>query len=800
MKVIYFLIDAFGTDEPYIRQVNQFLNGVYDFVLPTVAKQLSQWEEVRYKFWFLRGYRVEKSLTLTLPDDAVPSELEYLSITEDGAFCSFGSAFQRALEDFLFAEKAQGAPVFFMLVNKNSNSVDPSFQKVYGDLKNSQQVGADRVFKAPRYVFCFDADAEGKKRLEPLWMEKSTDGSCNPLPIFFDDNDVRGESKRRAEDMILYESLPPQVYAVRPQEVPRSSYIPQGGVPLSPYSPREGSRFSYNSSEAPRSPDTPQAGIAESASPASVEEDPTVGERTKERTAEQSVGKAAYESSQEAYSDDEVEMDDRYADLIENPVDLSEADYKQRLVCAKKVLEDLDGPFRSCKGVLDHIKRRGFYKRLPFMRNFKFRHIPSWVSEKETRIVAYLLFYIFSGGNYADVLWRELLEDYSATSIGKVEITFKATKKTIETCCGRRVASGFHDMFKGVLYGQEGAYIHEAMGDLTGVGCAKIFERLYTVFVKDFNYDISGWKEKLNEYESSEYTIRKDPDDDPCVRALQCAGADLFAVSYECKLEKLGHDSCQDYSFVDKYDEDTWLVVVADGVGSCIHSAVGSRQAALSLSSCISEYLTKHGFIDEGGQALSASRSDDDFARLMYYLKFSLAKEFYGLWEQEITSSPTYKNSPKPSVVDFASTMQFAFGCAKFVACGRVGDGNFYVKMKKNAGDDMAAGFVLNDGISGVLRIPVLNVSHLGKAPQALQISFFNADAVSDILIASDGLNLAVGKSIREVDEFVGKLSGLPFDKRCQELDRIAQKCSDYNETDYGIGDDSSVGFIHFNA
>ena len=169
------------------------------------------------------------------------------------------------------------------------------------------------------------------------------------------------------------------------------------------------------------------------------------------------------------------------------------------------------------------------------------------------------------------------------------------------------------------------------------------------------------------------------------------------------------------------------------------------------------------------------------------------------MWEQEITSSPEYTNSKTPRVVDFASTMQFAFGCAKFVACGRIGDGSFYVKMKKIAGDDMAGGFILNDGISGVLRIPVLDVSQLGKAPQALQISFFNADAVSDILISSDGLTNAVGESIREIDEFVGKLSGRPFDKCCAELDRIAQKCSDYNETDYGVGDDSSVGFIHYN-
>lgn len=771
MKVIYFLIDASGADKTYIQQVDDFLYRIYIFTLPTVAKMLPQGEEVKYKFWLLRGYQAEKPLVLTLPSEVDSFERKVLHGTEHIASCSFGSAYQRVIDDFLNTEQAQGTPVFFMLVNKNSNSIEPLFQKVYDDLKNSRQVGSAQMLEAPRYVCCFDADEESKKRLEPLWTEKSMGGSCNPPPIFFDArSDGWWDSQRRAEEMILSESRSARDYAAQPPK-------------------------------APLSPDTSQVEVAGAtlSAPTSAEEDRTVGERSNERIAEQSDEKVTHESSREAYSDDEAEMDDQYANMIESPVDLSEADYKQRLDCAKKVLDDLDGPYKSSKGILDHIKRRGFYKRLPFMRNFKVRHIPSDVCMKDTHLVAYLLFYIFSGGNYVDELWQELLDDYSGTSIGKLETTFNATKKTIEACCGRRVLSGFNDMFRDVLCAQERRYIHEAMGDLTGVGCAKIFERLYSVFVKDFNYDISDWKKKLNEYESSEYTIRKDSADDACIRREQCAGVELFAVSYECKLKKPGHYSCQDYSFVDKYDEDTWLVVVADGVGSCIHSAIGSRQAALSLSCCISKYLTEHGFIDESGQALSASRSDDDFARLMYYLKFSLAKEFYGMWEQEITSSPEYTNSKTPRVVDFASTMQFAFGCAKFVACGRIGDGSFYVKMKKIAGDDMAGGFILNDGISGVLRIPVLDVSQLGKAPQALQISFFNADAVSDILISSDGLTNAVGESIREIDEFVGKLSGRPFDKCCAELDRIAQKCSDYNETDYGVGDDSSVGFIHYN-
>ena len=281
----------------------------------------------------------------------------------------------------------------------------------------------------------------------------------------------------------------------------------------------------------------------------------------------------------------------------------------------------------------------------------------------------------------------------------------------------------------------------------------------------------------------------------------QCGTTEIYAVSYEGKLDKPMHFTCEDCSFVTVFDENTWLAVSADGVGSCVNSHIGSGLATEMLSETIAAYLqNNHLLSTDKKRRLFGTRIDKkDWAALMYFLRFDLASELYTAWDAAVRASQEFRDDPDAEISQFTSTLQFAFGCEAFTACGRIGDGTFFVKKKEAAGNGAYyGGVLLNDGISGVTQTAVLTVAHLKANPTALLVDFFAAGEITDIIISSDGVSGALGNTVEELDKVAQKMHALSFEKRCDQLSRIARACSDYNETQHGSGDDSTVVYIRF--
>ena len=79
-----------------------------------------------------------------------------------------------------------------------------------------------------------------------------------------------------------------------------------------------------------------------------------------------------------------------------------------------------------------------------------------------------------------------------------------------------------------------------------------------------------------------------------------------------------------------------------------------------------------------------------------------------------------------------------------------------------------------------------------------MQVDFFNRDEVSDILISSDGVSEFLGNSLSKLNEFSESIREMEFEKRCSYLSQITAKLSDYNETNHGSGDDSTLIYIRF--
>ncbi len=496
------------------------------------------------------------------------------------------------------------------------------------------------------------------------------------------------------------------------------------------------------------------------------------------------------EASAQAGLCDEEKSD--AADISERETDvcLEETGYDQRIILALRVCDYLN---ENEENIFPQLNNQIFYEKLPFMKEFKYQDIPSFVSDSNNYLLAYLLFYIMSGGKYPQDVWKNAFADYDKTPMGRFECEAGNMIRVVKDIRGRGVASELEKTVDKILREQKRENIQAAMGNLNGVGSAKIFELIWLVFTKNYgSFNIGYWEDTLKKFRSKSFLVRE------ASRKETCDRAQLFAVSYEGRLDKPGHNGCEDYSLIKKYDEDNWFVAVADGVGSCIHSALGSKEATLCLSKCIETFLTNHKLIVDKKRAFGYKKiSDSEYADLMYYIKFLLVNDFYKEWEEAIRNSQEFKRTEDVDVSAFSTTLQFAFGCAKFIVCGALGDGSFYVKKRRATNTGASGGFLLNDGISGVLRHEVLTVPHLKNDSTALQLSFFGFHEVSDIFISSDGVTNAVGETVGSVDAFVQDISELSFDERCQKLEQIAQKCSDYNETNFGSGDDSSIAYVH---
>lgn len=780
MRVVYFLIDL-SLDSDY-RKLNSFLSYFYSCVVRDVIQSLPTGLKVKYKFLFYNETVTEIISEFTIPDDYNHIGQIVLHENNFGGKASVGKAFQKVIDDFFNNENSVGVlPTIFMLVNYNTNTLAPRFEDVFNKFLNSSGQGYDKLQKASRIIvnisYYNDNNIFKLDNIRLLGqLEEPVRYNCSQTPFY--NYNVFPLYNKGLTQIIKFLSIPSEINTY-PDWEDFSPAIQQADLSTS----NEVHRME-NAEETSVDTHKDEQKVSESdASPKCDKNDDTIiqGSEPCEDVA----------PTQEMFCDD-TEIDEADISKIETDIYIEKMGYDQRIILALQVCDFLN---ENGKSIFTQIKKRGFYKNLPFMKWFKYKHIPSFVSNSDSYLLAYLIFYIISGGKYPQDVWQDVFADYDKTSMGKFEGMIANMRNTIEDFCGRRIASEFEKKFDDILYEQKRAHIQAAMGNLNGVGCAKIFELIWFIFTKKFEYyDIDFWEKTLQEFHGKKFLVREAP------RKETCNLTQLFAVSYEGRLDKPGHNGCEDYSLIKKYDENNWLVVVADGVGSCINSALGSKEAALCLSNCIEQFLISHKLITNKKGVFGNKRfSDNEYADLMYYVKFLLAKDFYKKWEEAIQESQDFKRAKDANMGEFATTLQFAFGCAKFIACGALGDGSFYVKKRIITDKDESGGFILNDGISGVLRHEVLTVPHLKNNPNALQFSFFDYKDVSDIFISSDGVTNAVGETVKSVDTYIQSVSALSFDARCQVLDQLAQKCSDFNETNFGSGDDSSIAYVHIN-
>ena len=411
--------------------------------------------------------------------------------------------------------------------------------------------------------------------------------------------------------------------------------------------------------------------------------------------------------------------------------------------------------------------------------------------QKNNVAVAVMIFYILTKGEYPQELWRNSALKYSETLLGQYSARGKEFAEFVRKNLDDKPFSEINAFNKRIIREQKKKDIAEIISDLRGVGAYKLFEMLWDVFITKYgHYSVKIWLSKISEFADKNYAHR-------CEYRIRNKRSEIYAVSSEGKLDKPLHLGCEDHSLVKFISESCWIAVVADGVGSCEHSSVGSEAASVALEQTVVNHLLKKGFLVSKSKVSVTDKKDDIPEELMDYFKSRFAKEFYSKWEKTIKLSAEYKKSPSEDVSPFGTTFQFAFGFKKLIACGRLGDGGFFVRLKGN-NDKVFGGFNLNDGISGVVRPEVFTVSHLKNSPQLLRIDFFDAGEVSDIVITSDGMLGALGETVVKREAFVRKYVSMLFTERCRALSDLADACADYNETNCGNGDDSSIAFIHF--
>ena len=420
--------------------------------------------------------------------------------------------------------------------------------------------------------------------------------------------------------------------------------------------------------------------------------------------------------------------------------------------------------------------------------------------QKNNFLTAYVLFYVFSSGKYPQECFRGVVERIEDTTLGEVSRVGKELTLKLSQVGSAKLAEKVKDLTKSFQRQLESEDIAAIAQGEQNVGIAKICELFWEVFVTKYgNYRPVFWKNKLAEFYGKKYAIRES-----CEFKEQGKKVEIYAVSYEGKLNKPLHYVCEDCSFVTVYDENTWLAVSADGVGSCATSYLGSQFATETLSDVIVGYLQNNHLLagDKKRKWFNGKFkpvSAEEWGAFMYFLRFELATEFYNAWESAVKMSEEFKQDATAEVGQFTSTLQFAFGCEAFVACGRIGDGSYFVRKKERNGNAfLYGGTLLDDCISGVTQTAVLTIAHLKTNPTALQIDFFRPDEITDIVISSDGVSGALGDTVEDVNKFTCKMRALPFEKRCEELSAVARACSDYNETQRGSGDDCTLVHVCF--
>ena len=405
--------------------------------------------------------------------------------------------------------------------------------------------------------------------------------------------------------------------------------------------------------------------------------------------------------------------------------------------------------------------------------------------------VACLLFYALSAGKYPQDCWDGAGKRYEETALGKVRAEGEALFRNCERAKFYRIAARLSETLHDLRCEQENRDVAAMLAYADGLGMPRVWEMLWEVFVLKYaNFGAEIWAETLSQYAGKTHTVREG-----CDYCVANAEAEICALSYEGKMQKPGHDRCQDCSFVSVYDEHMWLAVAADGVGSCARSAEGSQAAADCLNEVIGGYLKKNGYLNEhfrkGGRK-NQIRRRVAWARLMYFLRFQLAGALFAYWKNSFGEGTE-------DLLPFATTLQFAFGCDRFIACGRLGDGTFFVRKRERNGT-IAGGWLLSDGVSGVTQSAVLSVAKLGADTDRLQVQFFSPREVTDILLSSDGMSPLLGESVADLGALADRLGAMPMDARKREVDRMARRGAECNETSGGSGDDSTLVHVRILA
>lgn len=444
------------------------------------------------------------------------------------------------------------------------------------------------------------------------------------------------------------------------------------------------------------------------------------------------------------------------------------------------------------------------------------RSIPKFVGEQRNNVyVAFVLFYIYTSGKYPQQYWSDAVVPAAQTEYALVRALSKQLSAAIAS--ESNVQDKLESVMKEYLRTIKRKFVSVLMRNDDGLGMANIYEMLWDVFVNKYcNYNVMLWKRTIDSYLGKTHTVRHgtyNSVDYNCEYSEDREKVQIYAVSYTGCQEKPMHVECEDYCFTEFYDEDTWLAVSCDGVGSCSYSSIGSRAAAGALSAVIGAYLTKNSILDKEDKGdekrgrlgklflckdKKAVHDDEMWGKFMYYLQNNLAADVYEFWKDTVNEAQRDLNINADDLSQYTTTLQFAFGCKAFVACGRVGDGRFFVGKREGAGNASMGGFMLNDGISGVTRPAVYTIEHLKNNPHALQVSFFSPDELDDIIISSDGCDGYLGDGVLALLARADEFSALPFKDRCEKLAAVTRLCAEVNSAMYGSGDDSTIVHIHF--
>lgn len=402
-----------------------------------------------------------------------------------------------------------------------------------------------------------------------------------------------------------------------------------------------------------------------------------------------------------------------------------------------------------------------------------------------------VLFFVLTRGEYPQDHWEDVRRNYRDTLMGIAEEYSDKAKSAIRKAGGNGSCIDFDAPIAYYKAERERKAIEELIpeGNEMFVGQVKLFEILYDVFVDKYaNYNVTIWQKKINEFIGKKYNLVNNP-----ANSVKRDKFELFAVSCEGLLDKPGHSECEDASCAVAFDDSTWLAASADGVGSCTYSVIGARLAINKLREVIDRKLKEGDYLEPltAGHKIKRRGAPRGWSELMYFFKFELAGALYKEWASAIRDT----NGDGPdNPNDFATTLQFAFGCKAFVVCGKVGDGLMFLSKREIIGERVCyGGRFIDDEISGVTQPEVITVAHLGGNPSALRTEFYMPGEVRDIIIASDGAECVLGSGVRSLKSMTEYLRGLPFDKRRAAIESLSKRGADYNETRGGSGDDSTV-------